>query len=255
MYPFSCNETALPSITLIEESGSRNVKANTQTELSPTTTIDTVNSIEDQIIVQKAASEIESFSIIGTLGDLLASIGPFSDMIARTYLLAILDNVSSLVGTGRTYNSISLDNVLITEKFAPIIDVSGKTTMGSSLLEANLDGKDLFDLGILLFSIVSGFLPFDQSDEKDECFKALSEGDFEHFWEIQEEKWTIFSGFKQSQHKYREPFRQLIEELLTKKTLTFSEIKAQKWCEVPSQPLDKIEGVIIEILKKKGFDC
>lgn len=245
--PFECAETIAE---LIENDSLVTMEAK-----SVANSIPSIDSFEESCTQRNFVSGDETF-VIGSIQSLVDTIGPLSDFISRAYFLKVLDAIMSLHSTGAGHENLSVETVWLIDSFEPKLSKL-ESRPRSSTLSPSHDlfqkkqnenmSKDMFDLGVILFFMVSGFMPFEVLTEEDDCFKSFSEGNMELFWDLQEAKWYESTGIVQNQ-KFREHFRSIVEDLLmatSTKTVNISEIKAHRWCQGMSTSFEKVKVLII----------
>jgi serine/threonine protein kinase len=182
----------------------------------------------------------------GDLLGLLSAQGPLSETLARTYFHQMVDAIEYLHTRGICHLDIKSDNVLLDENYCVKLSDFGlalelgdkrclKGVAGTTLYlspEMHLDLKydgyhaDLFALGITLFTMVSGIMPFKSATHSDSLYKYIAKQDSEGFWKKHE-------GLKKpAENFYSQNFKDLIQGMLAlepKKRLTLEEIKNHAW--------------------------
>ena len=122
------------------------------------------------------------------------------------------------------------------------------------------DQSDLFALGITLFAMVAGTLPFESATQEDGLYKLFIEGNLENleeFWEIHEEMRVENFGFSCPQGFYSKEFRELINRMLAydskQRFESISELKKAKWCQKPLLQSKEVQGLMEQISMKKNI--
>mmetsp|Transcript_5113 Transcript_5113/g.4330 ORF Transcript_5113/g.4330 Transcript_5113/m.4330 type:complete len:196 (-) Transcript_5113:827-1414(-) len=150
----------------------------------------------------------------GELFEYLSHYGKFSESMARTLFLSILNTIEFCHGKGITHRDLKPENLIFDSEFnlkvadfgfATLIsgtDSKGslKTVLGTEnymapeiLLEQNYCGPavDLFALGTILFIMVTGYPPFRAAHpSKDARYKLLCANEHGKFWEWHEKQYA-----------------------------------------------------------------
>lgn len=204
----------------------------------------------------------------GDLLQLVTSLGYLPEEIARACFQQIVDAVEYLHNDEICRLDLKPDNILIDENFSlrlcdfgtalrSHVDSLVKGTAGTvqyfspeMLEESNYNGfqADVFGLGVVLFTMVSGILPFAAAKPSDAIYGLIVEGKYVDFWKIHE-------GLKgQSQHFYSADFRDLIQGMLEvkpEKRLSIKEIKAHQWLKESTVGEKELSLYIRTVLEKQ----
>lgn len=92
------------------------------------------------------------------------------------------------------------------------------------------DGQkaDIFSIGVILFLMVTGHLPFTRADPKNPLYKVFISNSPDAFWQHHEEELSRTGAT----HSFSDDFKDLITGLLaidSEERLTFDEIKHHAW--------------------------
>lgn len=182
----------------------------------------------------------------GDLADLIKTVGHFPEVIARTYFRQLIDALEYLHGKNICHLDIKPDNILLDANYCVKLADFGfalKIPQNSLLtsiagspsyllpemhLKQPYDGfqADLFALGVTLFALYSGKMPFAAAKSDDRHYQFFWQDRHEEFWKHHEKL------KKQPKQFYSKDFRDLIEQMLApdgKRRLTIQEIKMHPW--------------------------
>ena len=204
----------------------------------------------------------------GDLFNLIETVGCLSEKVARTYFNQLLDALSYLHSQNICHLDIKPENVLLDRNCgAKLADfgISKKLATSSQLLrdrvgsvfytppeklpaESVYDGfkADLFALGVTLFTMVNGGLPFESATMKDEFYKHIIEGDHAAFWESHREtaEFPEYCAFSQD-------FIELINKMIAfdpEERLSLGELKAHKWTNGATFDDKELKNEVIQLL-------
>ncbi len=182
----------------------------------------------------------------GDLVTLTKSLGCLPEAIARTYFVQLLDAIECMHLAGICHLDIKPDNILLDENYSvklsdfglslevfdkPMMNgVAGTPPYFSPEMHRNLryDGfqADLFALGVTLFTMVVGTLPFSKAKFDDRRYKLIIEERYEEFWKLHE------SSSRRGPAFYNQSFRDLIQKMLSFKVetrLSIQKIRNHEW--------------------------
>ena len=220
---------------------------------------DAIKLFKESADSQQEDPEIKSilpYSSNRNMIDLLEDFGPLPDIIAKAYfhqLLDILENFQSKMGT--IHEHITPENILVDSSYKLTMRIALDSKLGvpnhdGLTVSSGLFEKDIFALGVTLFILVTGNRPFDKSNEDDELYSLLINGEYDEFWEFHEELRVENYGFMCPGGFYRQSFRDLMNYMLTMgfeeksgKAWSIAEIRNQKWC----------SGIVLDELRVKAF--
>mmetsp|Transcript_13640 Transcript_13640/g.20523 ORF Transcript_13640/g.20523 Transcript_13640/m.20523 type:complete len:646 (-) Transcript_13640:113-2050(-) len=215
---------------------------------------------------RKAAVSTLELCPNGQLLDLMAKYVPFSEVLARTYLLQILCGLQACHSKGIVHRDLSPANILLDKDFnIKIIDfgschrltnpreVMTKDT-GTYVYKAPemfsrkyTKSCDIWSVGNILFSMVVGNPPYGAPRLEDPFFYSLADGDFKTFWSLHKE----CNGKVPS-----DDFKDLIKKMLDingKKRIKIKDIMEHKWCK-HRPTINKIYDYILELGKKRPMN-
>lgn len=214
---------------------------------------------------------------------LLAEHGPLPEVLARTYFHQMVDAIEYLHTRGVCHLDIKPDNILLDENYCIKLADFGlalqlgekrclKGIAGTTLYlspEMHLDLKydgyqaDLFALGITLFTMVSGILPFRSAKQEDSLYRFIAKQDFDSFWKKHE-------GLRKGNF-YSPSFKDLIQGMLAlepKKRPSLQDIKNHPWftgivksdenvfsCIRPVRGKKMPTDIEVAVKKQKSLDC
>lgn len=204
----------------------------------------------------------------GDMIDLLKKVNCLPEIAARTYFHQLVEAIEYLHSRNICHLDIKPDNILLDENFGSKLTDFGfsrylpyrhsmKFLVGTSIYFSpemhqrkpyNGYQSDLFALGMVLFMLVGGCLPFPSASDKDPYYCHIIKGDFSEFWKIHEK-------MKGSQKQfYSIEFRSLIESMLVydpKKRLNLGEIKAHEWYQKSILSDEKLKVCVNTLLLPK----
>ena len=167
----------------------------------------------------------------------------FKEEISRKIFIDLLNSIESCHKNGISHGDIKLENILLDKDFnIKLIDFGFSKNINDGLIyESNgtysyvspevliaatkgYDGikNDIFSLGIILFSLIFGFLPFKNATFTDFRYKFIIKEQYEDFWKsVNNNNDTISNNFKD-----------LFERMIcfdSKERLNINEIKMHPW--------------------------
>jgi len=197
--------------------------------------------------------ELESLSAVtleyapnGDFLGLMQSVGSFSEEATRKYFVQLIDALEYLHEKEICHLDIKPDNILVDEDYNLKLadfgvsmsipkDCYAKGKVGtapyhSPEMHLNRPYKahqaDLFALGITLFMMVIGNMPFNAAKASDPLFKLIIEENFETFW-------TYHESIKENNGLVvSEDFKSLIQSMFAfnaNRRLTLEQIKQHAW--------------------------
>ena len=211
--------------------------------------IDSFSCINKVVPSQSTAILVTEHADKGDLFNLIDIVGCLPEKVARTYFIQILDALSYLHSQNICHLDVKPENVFLDNncgvKLADF-GISKKLVTPDQLLRDRVgtvfytppeklpadsvyDGfkADLFALGVTLFIMVSGGLPFESATEKDECYKHIIASDYASFWKNHKEMADCPEEIIFSQH-----FVDLINKMIAfdpEDRLSLEELKAHPW--------------------------
>jgi len=213
------------------------------------------------------------FAPKGDLFDLLCDFIQMPYFLARSYARQMVEATAYLHGKGIAHQDIKLENFLLDSRFnIKLADFgfSRMTHTGQTSLEQvgtphywapeqheqtafNGLEVDVFSLGVAIFLLVAGRMPFEEATKDDEYYVHFVNEDEENFWQKHEEEMNPSSG----RPFFKDDFKTLINGMLRYKTaerMTINEVVTQPWLNVTSDMMEKCGGIVAEFLKKKGVE-
>lgn len=184
----------------------------------------------------------------------------FSEDMARQIFKSLIEAISYCINKANICHcDIKLENVLLTEDFRPkLIDFGFGRNISSSRMLYEWNGthgysspqvynankgyngvaNEIFSLGVLLFILCVGKMPFDTSKPNDWSFKLILRGEFASFWRRFENKKQTLSA----------EFKDLIQKMLCaeeRNRITIEQLLGHKWLAMTDDSyLDKINKEI-----------
>lgn len=181
-------------------------------------TLKMLDSFEDFYYISESGA-CKRFNVLvleyAAKGDLFAYIEKtkaFQDQMARHIFTEILDGLQHMHESGYAHLDIKLENVYFDQDYVVKLadfDLSRQITskdfsprrvgsvnyMAPEIQEdRGFNGVkvDIFSLGVLLFCLASGKLPFVSAKANDAWFKHIKSGHFDLFWELHERRGIVF---------------------------------------------------------------
>ncbi len=182
----------------------------------------------------------------GDLLELITSLNYLPEVLARTYFHQLVDAIDYIHNAGICHLDLRPENVLMDQNYSLklsdfglslkcqktsfIKDVAGTIQYFSpEMHEDNFYSgfqADLFALGIILFAMVSGMLPFVAAKPSDSIYGLIAQRNFQEFWKIHE------SLMRREQQFFSTSFQDLIQGMLEhnpKKRFSLTDIKDHPW--------------------------
>lgn len=215
---------------------------------------------------------VTEYASNGDLFKLVSAFGRFPDFLARSYFHQLVDALEYLHSRNIAHGDVKLDNILVDSNFSLKLADFGmamKYSKGTVLnkkygtclyfspekhLEEAYDPfqADLFALGIVLFVMVSGVLPFQSATENDELYSLIIEGNYEEFWQVHEKLRSLRGGNSQKGF-YKTAFKELINNMLCfdpENRYTLSQIKGCEYYRDSTLNDDKLFDFVNQIATK-----
>lgn len=228
--------------------------------------------IQNAIVLEYAAN-----------GDLFPYLkcGAFSESISRFYFGQLLSSIEYLHENGYCHLDIKPENLLLDERFnlkltdfgfaTPFTEKGGcklvKTSCGTSSYfppetwkpnakDKGYDGMkaDVFQLGIMLFIMITGQPPFSKSTVQDGWFALVARGRWDEFWDFKEKGIVKQPGVGEKpifSSELRDLLRAMLEPQADSRA-TIQQIKKSKWF-LETFPAEPIE-VQFEMLNRKSMN-
>mgnify|MGYP000889970224 FL=1 len=230
---------------------------------------DETNSVGQKLSTKHFSVLALEYAPKGDLLGLLETLGHLPEIVARTYFHQLVDAVEYIHSKEICHLDIKPDNVLLDENlclklsdFGIALKVSKQSFLkgaaGSQLyfapemhqnLQYNAYQADLFALGVTLFTMVGGNIPFDAAKTTDVVYKWLIEQKFDEFWSFHEKLKNRKERF------YSESFRDLIQRMLAydgRKRLSIEKLKTHPWYNGLTLPENKLGPYIASLLNKSN---
>ena len=203
----------------------------------------------------------------GDLLGLIQTFGCLPEAIARAYFLQLIDAISYLHDKGYCHMDIKPDNILVDENFSMKLadlgftsqipkDCLTKGCVGTDVyytpemhakLPYNAYQADLFALGVTLFTMISGNMPFVSAKKTDSIYSLIANEHFRDFWNFHE------SLTATKKVKFSKSFKSLIESMLSadpSKRLNLKQIKEHPWVEEATPSDEKLFPIVNTVLRK-----
>ena len=170
----------------------------------------------------------------------------FSEDLSRKIFFDLLKAIEVCHKSGITHCDIKLENILFNSNFnlklidfgfaknikdGPISEVTSTRFYNAPEMffcaTKGYDGvtADIFSLGIVLFSLVMGFYPFDKPNITDSKYKFISKKDYNGFWKKIEQKISNGNGVS---HEFKDLFEKMVC-YRPKERISINEIKKHPW--------------------------
>eukprot|EP00331_Platyophrya_macrostoma_P033964 CAMPEP_0176442190 /NCGR_PEP_ID=MMETSP0127-20121128/21662_1 /TAXON_ID=938130 /ORGANISM="Platyophrya macrostoma, Strain WH" /LENGTH=380 /DNA_ID=CAMNT_0017827145 /DNA_START=70 /DNA_END=1212 /DNA_ORIENTATION=+ len=206
--------------------------------------------------------------------------GPLAEGICRYYFEQLLDAVEHLHSNGYCHLDIKPENILLDDRFnlkltdfgyaTAYSQTTGSKTVYSSCgtsayyppeawkaaaKENGYDGTkaDIFQLGILLFIMLTAQPPFLKSVVQDGWFALLARGRWDEFWDYKEKGLVSYSSVTERpvfSSELRDMLRTMLEPQPELRT-TIENIRKSKWF-IETFPAEPIE-VQFEMMNRKAM--
>lgn len=185
----------------------------------------------------------------GELFHVAQALGPFSETIVRTYFSQVLSAVEYLHSNGIAHMDLKLENLLLRgddtlkiADFGSAIRVSeGQKCEGvAGTLRFQppeaLEGKlyspfstDVFAIGIMIFTLVVGSMPFGKAERSDPFYGLIYVGDTQGFWSLHKQHCTESGGvWRNPSKEFQDLFYKLVNPDPSKR-ITLKELLKEKW--------------------------
>jgi len=195
--------------------------------------------------VKKVNALITEFAEEGDLFEYLNKYGPLCEETTRTYFHDLINALEFIHGKGLAHMSLKLENLWLTNKFSLKInnfscayfassegDLPNQLHLSKSLnytspeLVSNQSGNgfhnDLFACGVILFTMVTGYPPFNKASLDDIYYKLIIKQQFATFWKQHERRGLSLSP----------ALKELLNNMLAfepSQRLSISELKSNSW--------------------------
>ena len=221
-----------------------------------------VKYLSDVDYIKKNGNVVKTHAIImelateGDLYDHFKILGPVSEETARTYFEHLISAIECIHNAGFAHMDLRLENLLLTEDLSlKIADFSYTAAFSSKTLSetranfnkitnysapeliynqcANVQQAEVFSCGVILFTMVMGYPPFNQA--QDNYYRLIKNRQFTAFWKQHERNGRVCS----------KEFKDLINGMLAEdvsERLTLSEVKAHPWFLGTRTPLLAIQA-------------
>jgi serine/threonine protein kinase len=208
----------------------------------------------------------------GDLFDVLSHFGQLPSLIARFYAKQMVDAVAYLHGKGMAHLDVKLENILLDSKFEIKLADFGFSRVfyedqlinervgtpdywsPDQIEQTFFNGlqSDVFSLGMAIFMLVAGRMPFESASKDDEYYVHFYNANEEEFWQMHEEEMNPSS----SMSFFKDEFKSLINGMLKYKAserMTINEVMNHPWLKIAPEISEKCGGIVAEYLKKKGI--
>lgn len=195
----------------------------------------------------------------------IQTFGSLSEEIARTYFAHLLSGIEHVHNNGFVHLDLTLENLIFSKDFSLKITNFSCAAITNSPMTKELKSRkstsytapelissnqpsvncasDLFSCGVILFTMVAGYPPFNYASSSDLHYNLIVKRQYSTFWKQHERHGRTYS----------ESFKELINGLLANEVterLTISEVKAQAWFLEPKLTVSEIK----EKFEKVGGD-
>ena len=228
--------------------------------------MDVPNSNDNRSLLQLPAISLE-YASNGDLLGLIQEGGGLPEQVARSYFHQLVDALGYIHSKDICHLDIKPDNILVDSEYGLKLadfglsmkvpkDCSVKGAVGTSIYyapEIHLKAKyssysaDIFALGICLFVMISGHMPFTVAKSTDSMYKLIIE-------ERHDEFWNFHQGLKKSKTEaYSASFRDLLQSMLAfnpKRRLTLEQIKEHEWFQASIASDEKLTELVEALFTK-----
>lgn len=221
---------------------------------------------------ESTAILVTEYASKGDLFNLIETVGRVPEKIARTYFTQILDALSYLHSQHICHLDVKPENIFLDNNCgAKLADfgISKKLTTPDQLLRdrvgsvfytspEKLEGNgaydgfkaDLFALGVTLFTMVNGGVPFEKADKKDEFYNYIIEGDNASFWEGHQDP--------SEENIFSQDFIDLINRMIAfnpEDRLSLEEVKAHRWTQGAVLDDKELKNEVTQLLLNSSEDA
>ena len=212
-------------------------------------TIEKDNLVSEEVsyIVMEYAQKGDLFDFVGYAGK------PFTENHMRYIFKKILEGVQSMHKSGISHRDLKIENILVDRNYNPKVADFGfsqfsKGTDGKGLLKTRvstpgftapeiISGKpykgelaDIFSLGVIMFVLIAGKMPFAKISKLDNLFRFIHREDYDGYW-----KRLTARNIKA---EFSSEFKDLFQKMVTEK---------------PEKRIDSIDKILEHPFFKKPY--
>lgn len=207
------------------------------------------NLISDEVtyIVMDYASKGDLFDFVGYAGK------PFTEDHMRAIFKKILEGVQAMHKAGISHRDLKIENILIDGNYNPKVADFGfsqfsKGKDGKGLLKTKISTPgftapeilyghpykgelaDIFSLGVVMFILIAGKMPFSKINKLDNLFRFIYKEDYDGYWKR--------LAAKHIQAEFSPEFKDLFQRMV---------------CENPQKRIQSIELILLHPFFKKNY--
>ena len=265
------DEQVLPDLSIISH-----IKHDSIIQIKESVRISEVRFLNSEVEKACKVMKLEEGLVIDcvtrcTLLNLLQQLGTLPEVVARSYTKQLLDALECLHDQQIAHCDLKLDSLFLDTHYCLKLggleaskDFSKKVMCSErigtkrhlapeTLLNTEYDpfAADIFALGVAVFGLINGYLPFDSASLEDELYVLIVDEKWEKFWSLHEEI------FPSNTRLGRANLREFFERLLCpnpERRATIAEIGNLDWMKIPMIDREQVGSWIIEIAKKQKKD-
>jgi len=179
---------------------------------------------------------------------MLKAAGTLDEDTAKNYFGQLMSAISHMHEQNIAHRDIKLENILLDEKgnvkladfgysakFTPgklFEDSVGTTNYFAPEIHAGIahsgESADIFACGVILFTMLTGNMPFSQADQNDNFYSLFFQRDYKTFWDFHERVMRKkVRGFK-----FSKDFKDFMNKIFNpdfEERATMSDIKKHPW--------------------------
>lgn len=210
---------------------------------------------------------MEHVDVGGDLCDLIQSTGPLPDRLSRTYFHQIVGAIEHMHSQKVVHGNIRPENILVDKDFhLKIIDFG---CIMSSIVrkpfkifieETNYHPPevyfgfvrkrvdlDVFAMGMMLFIICVGHMPFSAAHPEDPLYRLIMQGKFRRFWSIHENLLDQAECQTELNHDLKKLLQRIFDPDPTTRP-SLRRIKDSAWFNGPTVEMEQLQKMLRQVV-------